>query len=164
MKRTLALLLITLLVIALPALALADTGGTTEQVLVNTLIESAVEIVGAFFIALIGAFGAWLTLQIGKNTKLSSINKAQAEIISLAQQTVGELQQTTVEGLKAAHKDGKLSETEIKELGTLLLDKVTAKMSVSAAQLLTAAKVDVAALIAGAAENWIGTLKQEDAA
>ena len=47
MKRTLALLLITLLVIALPALALADTGGTTEQVLVNTLIESAVEIVGA---------------------------------------------------------------------------------------------------------------------
>ena len=105
-----------------------------------------------------------LTLQIGKNTKLSSINKAQAEIISLAQQTVGELQQTTVEGLKAAHKDGKLSETEIKELGTLLLDKVTAKMSVSAAQLLTAAKVDVAALIAGAAENWIGTLKQEDAA
>lgn len=160
MKRTLMLLLIALLVIALPTLALADTGGTAEQALVNTLIESAVEIVGAFFIALIGAFGAWLTLQLGKSTKLNSINKAQAEIISLAEQTVSELQQTTVEQMKAANKDGKLTPDEIRELGTLLFDKVTAKMSVSAAELLTAAKVDVSALITGAAESWIATIKQ----
>ena len=101
-------------------------------------------------------------MQIGKNTKLNSINKAQAEIIALAEQTVGELQQTTVEEMTAASEDGKLTPDEVTELGTLLLDKVTAKMSVSAADLLTAAKVDVAALIAGAAENWIATLKQRE--
>ncbi len=162
MKKTISLLLIAMLVIALPVMALADSGGTPEQVLLNTLIESAVEIVGAFFIALIGAFGAWLTLQIGKSTKLSSINKAQAEIITLAEQTVGELQQTVVEQMKAASADGKLTPEEIAELGTILLEKVTAKMSISAANLLSAAKVDVAALISGAAENWIAMLKQQE--
>ena len=163
MKKTLSLLLVALLVIALPTLALADTGGmaTAESAIVDVLIESGVEIVSAFFIALIGAFGAWLTLKLGQNAKLSSIHKAQQEVIALTQQTVGELQQTVVDGLKVAHRDGKLTEDEIKALGAELLDKTVVKLSTAAVNLLEAAKVDVSALITGAAESWIAGLKQQ---
>ena len=160
MRKTIALILTILLVAALPAFALADTG-TAETAIVNVLIESSVEIVSAFFIALIGVFGAWLTLKLGQNTKLSSIHKAQQEIITLTQQTVGELQQTVVDGLKAAHKDGKLTEDEIKALGKELLDMTVVKLSTAAVNLLEAAKVDVSALITGAAESWIAGLKTE---
>ena len=162
MRKTIVLILTILLMIALPTLALADTGGTAtaQSTITDVLIESGVEIVSAFFIALIGAFGAWLTLKLGQNAKLSSIHKAQQEVIALTQQTVGELQQTVVDGLKAAHKDGKLTENEIKALGTELLDKTVVKLSTAAVNLLEAAKVDVSALITGAAESWIAGLKQ----
>lgn len=164
MRKTITLILAILLVVALPVFALADAGGTTtaETAIVNVLIESSVEIVSAFFIALIGAFGAWLTLKLGQNAKLSSIHKAQQEVITLTQQTVGELQQTVVDGLKAAHKDGKLTEDEIKALGKELLDMTVVKLSTAAVNLLEAAKVDVSALITGAAESWIAGLKTEN--
>lgn len=160
MRKTIVLILTILLVIALPVFALADTG-TAENAIVNVLIESGVEIVSSVCIALIGAFGAWLTLKLGQNAKLSSIHKAQQEVIALTQQTVGELQQTVVDGLKAAHKDGKLTADEIKALGTELLDKTVVKLSTAAVNLLEAAKVDVSALITGAAESWIIEMKQE---
>jgi hypothetical protein len=156
MKKKLILVMITLLLLALPAVALADTGGTNAA---DILIENAVEIAAAFFIALIGVFGAWLTAKLGKATQLDTVNRAQQELIKLAQITVGELKQTVVDGMKAAHKEGKLTKEEIAQLGQLLYEKTTAKLSTSALEVLTAAQVDISALITGTAEHLIGSMK-----
>ena len=159
MKKKLILVLIALLMLALPAAALADTGGTAGISVADILIENAVNITAAFFIALIGVFGAWLTAKLGKSTQLDTVNRAQQELIKLAQITVGELKQTVVDGMKAAHKDGKLSKEEIAQLGHLLFEKTTAKLSASAMDVLTAAQVDISALITGTAEHLIGQMK-----
>ena len=158
MKKKLVLILIALLMLTLPAVALADTGGTNAA---GILIENAVEIAAAFFIALIGVFGAWLTAKLGKATQLDTVNRAQQELIKLAQITVGELKQTVVDGMKAAHTDGKLTKEEIALLGKSLIDKTTAKLSASALDVLTAAQVDISALITGTAEHMIGQMKAD---
>ncbi len=156
MKKKLILVLVALVLLALPAIALADTGGTNAT---DILIENAVEIAAAFFIALIGVFGAWLTAKLGKATQLDTVNRAQQELIKLAQITVGELKQTVADGMKAAHKDGKLTKEEIVQLGQLLYEKTTAKLSASAMDVLTSAQVDVSALITGTAEQLIAGMK-----
>ena len=157
MKKKLILVLVALLMLALPVAALADTGGTANAT--DILIENAVNIAAAFFIAVIGVFGAWLTAKLGKATQLDTINHAQQELIKLAQITVGELKQTVVDGMKAAHTDGKLTKEEIAHLGQLLFEKTSAKLSASAMDVLTAAQVDIAALITGTAEQLIGQMK-----
>ena len=159
MKKKLILVLIALLMLALPTVALADTGGTVNAT--DILIENAVNIAAAFFIALIGVFGAWLTAKLGKATQLDTVNRAQQELIKLAQITVGELKQTVVDGMKAASKDGKLSKEEIAQLGQMLFEKTTAKLSASAMDVLTAAQVDISALITGTAEHLIGQMKED---
>ena len=161
MKKKLILALIALLMLALPVVALADTGGTADGTVVNILIENAVNIAAAFFIALIGVFGAWLTAKLGKVTQLDTVNKAQQELIKLAQITVGELKQTVVDGMKAASKDGKLTKEEIAQLGRLLYEKTIVKLSASAMDVLTAAQVDISALITGTAEHLIGQMKED---
>ena len=157
MKKKLILVLIALLMLALPAVALAETGGTVNAT--DILIENAVNIAAAFFIALIGVSGAWLTAKLGKATQLDTVNRAQQELIKLAQITVGELKQTVVDDMKAASKDGKLTKDEIVQLGQLLFEKTTAKLSASAMDVLTAAQVDISALITGTAEHLIGQMK-----
>ena len=159
MKKKLILVLIALLMLALPAVALADTGGIVNAT--DILIENAVNIAAAFFIALIGVFGAWLTAKLGKATQLDTVNRAQQELIKLAQITVGELKQTVVDGMKAASKDGKLSKEEIAQLGQMLFEKTTAKLSASAMDVLTAVQVDISALITGTAEHLIGQMKED---
>ena len=159
MKKKLTLVLIALLVLVLPIVALADTGGNVDDTVASILIENAVNIVAAFFIALIGVFGAWLTAKLGKSTQLDTVNRAQQELIKLAQITVGERKQTVVDGMKAANKDGKLTKEEIAQLGQLLYEKTTAKLSASAMDVLTAAQVDISALITGTAEHLIGQMK-----
>ena len=159
MKKKLILVLIALLMLALPAVALADTGGTADATVADILIENAVNIAAAFFIALIGVFGAWLTAKLGKSTQLDTVNRAQQELIKLAQITVGELKQTVVDGMKVASKDGKLSKGEMAQLGQRLFEKTTAKLSASAMDVLTAAQVDISALITGTAEQMIGGMK-----
>ena len=161
MKKKLTLVLIALLVLVLPIVALADTGGNVDDTVASILIENAVNIVAAFFIALIGVFGAWLTAKLGKATQLDTVNRAQQELIKLAQITVGELKQTVVDGMKAASKDGKLSKEEIAQLGQMLFEKTTAKLSASAMDVLTAAQVDISALITGTAEHQIGQMKED---
>ena len=161
MKKKFALVLIALLMLALPAVALADTGGTADVTVTDILIENAVNIAAAFFIALIGVFGAWLTARLGNATQLDTVNHAQQELIKLAQITVGELKQTVVDGMKAASKDGKLSKEEIAQLGQMLFEKTTAKLSASAMDVLTAAQVDISALITGTAEHLIGRMKED---
>ena len=161
MKKKLILVLVAFLMLAIPAAALADTGGSVDATVANILIENAVNIAAAFFIALIGVFGAWLTAKLGKATQLDTVNHAQQELIKLAQITVGELKQTVVDGMKAASKDGKLSKEEVAQLGQLLYEKTTAKLSASAIDVLSAAQVDISALITGTAEHLIGQMKAD---
>ena len=160
MKKKLILVLIAFLTLTLPMVALADTGETVNANVADILIENAVNIAAAFFIALIGVFGAWLTAKLGKSTQLETVNRAQQELIKLSQITVGELKQTLVDGMKAAHTDGKLTKVEIAQLGHLLYEKTTAKLSASAMDVLTAAQVDISALITSATEHLIGQMKE----
>ena len=127
--------------------------------MVDIIMESVVQIVVTLMLTLIGVLGTWLTLKLGKKEELAAINVAQQEVIRLAHLTVEELQQTLVEGLKAAHEDGKLTKEEIAALGEALLDGTIAKMSAPTAKLLAAAAVDTTALILGAGEAWIAKLK-----
>lgn len=127
----------------------------------DTIITIVAQVIATLLITLIGVFGAWLTAKIGKRVELTNINKAKDELIEAAQQTVLELQQTVVEGMKAAAQDGKLTEDEITELSIMLLNKTKQKMSLPSIKLLEAAAVDVNALIRGAGEALIAELHDD---
>ena len=73
--------------------------------------------------------------------------------------TVLELQQTVVDGLKAAAVDGKLTKEEIAKLKNDLISMSMAKLSDTSVKILTAAGVDISAIIAGAAETMVGQMK-----
>ncbi len=126
----------------------------------DAIINVIAQVLATLLITLIGVLGAWLTAKIGKRVELSNINKAKDELILAAQQTVMELQQTVVEGLKDVAIDGKLSEEEITELAGMLINKTKEKMSLPAIKLLEAAAVDVNALIRGAGEALINQMHE----
>lgn len=126
----------------------------------NAIIEVVVNVLAKLAITLIGIFGAWLLQKMAETQKLNNIGKATELLIQAAEATVLELQQTTVEGWKAANADGKLTDFEIKELGVLLLDKTLAKLNEPTVELLKAAGMDIEAMIHGAAEALIARLKE----
>ena len=123
------------------------------------IMENLINIAGAAVIMLLGVLGSYLTIKVGQHEELKSINEAQQEVIKMAQQTVGELQQTVVEKLRAAHSDGKLTKDEIVMLSRQLLELTIKKLSKPTQDLLRAAEVDIVALIQGAGEDWINRLK-----
>lgn len=127
----------------------------------DAIIEVITQVLATLLITLIGVLGTWLTAKVLKRVELTNINKAKDELIEAAQQTVMELQQTVVEGMKSAAQDGKLSEEEITELSIMLLNKTKQKMSLPAIRLLEAAAVDVNALIRGAGEALIAELHDD---
>ena len=127
---------------------------------IEVLMENLINIFAAALMALIGVLGTLITNWLNKRNKLSTINAAQQELIFMAQQTVGELQQTVVRKLKESRTDGKLTEAEIDSLGDELVEKTMEKMCAPTLDLLNAAGVDIVALIHGAAEEWINRGKQ----
>ena len=123
----------------------------------QAVIEMVLSIIATLATTLIGVFGAWLIAQISKNEKLKSIKAATEQVILAAQTTVGELNQTVVSALK---KDGlKLTAEQIADLKDKLLAMAHDKISLPTINLLEAAAVDVNALIVGAGEDFIDTLK-----
>ena len=126
----------------------------------TVIIETAVSIVANLAVTLIGVLGAWLLSRIAMTQQLSTIGTAVGELTAAAEQTVLELQQTTVDGLKEAAKDGKLTQAEITMLGRKLLDGTLAKMSDSGMSVLKAANVDINAIVTGAGEALIAKMKQ----
>ena len=128
--------------------------------MVNVIIENAVQIAATLVVTLIGVFGAWLTAKIGKREELKNISAATEEATKAAEKTVLELQQTTVDKLKEASADGKLTKDEIDELGKLLINGALAKMSDAAKGVLNAAGVDITAIIKGAGEAMIAKAKR----
>lgn len=141
-----------------PTVALADTSDQAvapQGTFIDQMIEAGVQILVTLAITAIGIGGTWLTVQIGKSKKLDSINRAQWEVMQLAQQTAAQLQQTVVDGLKAASKDGKLTPGEISALTSELIEKTKEKMSAATYNLLSSAAVDINALIIGAGEEAV---------
>ena len=120
----------------------------------NVIIENLVQIVATLIVTLIGVLGAWLTAKIAKRAELSNISTATDEAIR-------ELQQTTVDKLKAASADGKLTKAEIAELGKMLIDGSMEKMSDAAKNVLNSAGVDITAIIKGAGEALIASMKEK---
>lgn len=125
----------------------------------NIIIETVVQIFAALLLMLISLLGTWLTAKLAKRTELANIAAATDEATRVAQQTVLELQQTVVDNLKAASADGKLTKEEIAELKELLLDGAMDKLSDTAKNMLTAAGVDISAVIRGAGEAFIRQMK-----
>lgn len=125
-----------------------------EAIILNLLIP----VLSTALVAIIGVLGAKLTSAISKKHGLETVALATDEVIKQAMLTVGELQQTTVEGLKAAHSDGKLTKEEIAKLSQQLLTQTHAKLADPAKDVLAAANVDINALIKGAAEDAIATI------
>ena len=123
-------------------------------------IEVAAEILFMLLVSLIGALGTWVLTKIGKWKELANIAAATDEATDAAQRVVLELQQTTVEAMKAASEDGKLTEAEIEHLGAMLLEKALAQMSEPAKKILAAAGKDVCAIIKSAGEAVILALKK----
>ena len=127
----------------------------------TVIIETVVSIAANLAVTLIGVLGAWLLAQIGKTQQLNTISTAVGELTAAAEQTVLELQQTVVDGLKEVHADGKLTQEEISDLGKKLLDGALAKMSDSGISVLKAANVDINAIVTGAGEALIAKMKTE---
>ena len=125
----------------------------------GVIIETIVSVLANLAVTLIGVACAWLVTQIGKTQKLNTINTAVGELTNAAEQTVWELQQTVVDGLKEASADGKLTQDEITNLGKLLLEGTLAKMSESGIGVLKAANVDINAIVTGAGEALIARIK-----
>ena len=126
----------------------------------DVIMEVAAQIVGTVLLAAVSVAGAWLTAKIGKYQELAAITAATEEVASAAQRTVLELQQTVVDGMKAASADGKLSRAETEQLGRLLLDKTLEQLSQPARQVLEAAGKDVCAIIRSAGEAAVLAIKQ----
>ena len=129
----------------------------------TVIIETIVSLLANLAVTLIGVAGAWLLAQISKTQKLNTINTAVGELTNAAEQTVWELQQTVVDGLKEASADGKLTQDEIANLGKLLLEGTLAKMSESGIGVLKAANVDINAIVKGAGEALIAKIKEGNA-
>lgn len=129
------------------------------ELIVNALIENGVQVAVSLVVALIGVAGTWLSIQIGKVKKLQTVQLATDEAKDAAITTVLELQQTVVDDLKAAAVDGKLTKEEIAKLKNDLISMSMAKLSDTSVKILTAAGVDISAIIAGAAETMVGQMK-----
>lgn len=132
------------------------------QTVVEIVAENIIGWISMVVTILIGAFGAWALKKIGKREGLNGISTATDEVIKMAVITVGELQQTIVNNLKASAADGKLTYDEIDMLGDELINKTLEKIAQPVYNLLNAVGVDVVALIKGAGEDWINSLKNAE--
>lgn len=126
------------------------------ETIIEVVVDALFELVAAGFMILL----AWVGSKIAENKKLANISVAKHEVDDAVFQTVSELQQTVVDGLKAAAEDGKLTPEEITDLGFEVIEGVMRKLSEPSIHLLRAAGVDLEAYIRGAAEKWVATLKE----
>lgn len=125
----------------------------------DVIIENIVRIVAALLMMLISVGGAYLTALIARSEKLKTIGLATQQVVDAAIQTTGELQQTVVGDLKAASADGKLSKEDIDTLYHDVVVLTVDKLSTPTINLLNAVGADIEAIIHGATEDWINTMK-----
>jgi hypothetical protein len=128
----------------------------------EAIITMVMQILGELILGAIGVASAWVLAKMAETKKLQNVAAATHEAQAAAEETVLELQQTVVDGLKAAAADGKLTDVEKCQLNALLMEKALAKISAPAKAVLEAAGKDVATIIRGAAEALIARIKMHN--
>ena len=134
-----------------------------EVLIREVLIEVGTQVLFEILMLIVGVVFAYLGKLISKSKQLEHIAVATDELEKVVKIVVGDLQQTVVDGLKEASKDGKLTEAEISELGKQLVQKVGEQISAPAAKTLYAAGIDVENMIHSIAEAYIARIKREEA-
>lgn len=127
----------------------------------EAMINVGTQIVFDLLMLLVSVLFAYLGKLIAKSKKMEHIAIAMNELERVVTSIVGDLQQTTVDGLKAASENGKLTKNDIEWLGKQLIEKAAAQISSPAAETLTAAGVDIEGMIHSIAESWIAEIKRE---
>ena len=126
----------------------------------EALIEIGTQLLFEIFLLVLSVCFAYVSKAVMKTKKLEHIAIAVDELETVVMAVVGELQQTTVDNLKAASADGKLSKSDIEYLGKQLVDKVAKGLSAPAIDTLNAAEIDVESMIHSFAEAWIAEIKR----
>lgn len=129
----------------------------------EVFIDVGTRVAFELLMLVIGVAFAYLTKLIGKSRKLEHIASAMEELERVVKNVVGDLQQTVVEGLKAASVDGKLSQEEIYDLGKMLVMKVSEQLSDPASTTIQAAGIDMTEAIHSIAEAYIERIKRGNA-
>ena len=127
----------------------------------EVLIEIGTKLAFEILLAVLAIGFASLSKLLAKSQRMNHVALAMNEMEAVVVAVVGELQQTTVDGLKAASDDGKLSKSDIEWLGRLLIDKAAKGMSESAVNTLNAAGDDIESMIHSIAEAYIAQIKRE---
>lgn len=130
--------------------------------MIEIILENLIKILTALVLTLISVGGAYWAKHLGSNQKMQAINGAVQAVLQAAALTAAELQQTVVDSLKESAADGKLSSEEIAWLNKQLLEQTKAKLSVHVYDLINAAGADINALIIGAGEAWVQSLKGKE--
>jgi len=125
----------------------------------NIILPYTLQIVSALVIAAIGVAGTWATAKFAQGKHLDNIASAMDMVTTAAQSTVGELNQTVVEAMKAGN--GKLTQEQKAHLGSELLNMTKQKLAAPVVNLLAATQTDVDAVIQGAAESHLDNLKRQ---
>ena len=126
----------------------------------EALIEIGTQLLFEILLLVLSVSFAYVSKAVTKTKKLEHIAIAIDELETVVMAVVGELQQTTVDNLKAASADGKLSKSDIEYLGKQLVDKVAKGLSTPAIDTLNAAEIDVESMIHSFAEAWIAEIKR----
>ena len=156
-KRIAAVIMILSIAAALGGCAAMED--ETVNAIAMEAISSVLSVVAQLAVAGLSVGLTWCVTRIARTEKFKSISEVLTQLSTTVEDTVGELQQTVVDGLKAAASDGKLTPEEVSALNAKLLDLVKAKMAQPAIDLLSAAQIDINALIIGMAESAIKKMK-----
>jgi len=165
MKKVLSTILLLLLALAMifslcactaPAVITEDGGDTVA----GAAIKVALNVIEALALSAVSIFGAWWAAKAKNKTELQNINIAMRNVETVVRQTVGELKQTVVDGMKEAADNGKLTDRQVDDLKQRLLTMTLGKLDSPTVNLLEAAGMDLCAFITGAAESWIAEQKE----
>ncbi len=110
-----------------------------EANITMTAIEVVAGVVEVGLVGLLALLFAW----IKKNTKSDTVKSAIDLLEQAAKDTVGELQQTLVDGWKEANADGKLTDDEVYRLKKESLSLVKKRIGPAAQEVISTAGIDL---------------------
>lgn len=128
----------------------------------NVLIEALVPVAVQIIVGVVGILGALLIGELRKIKSLQHVTEAVEMLQAAVVDTVYANQQILVDNLKAAAADGKLTPEEIDMLQARTIERVKAKIGPAAANVITAAGIDINQLILDSAEAVVREIKTEN--
>lgn len=128
---------------------------------VNALIQALVPVAVEIIVGVAGIIGSLAIVQLSKSAKFKHVADAIEMLQNAVVDTVYANQQVLVDDLKAAAADGKLSESEIAMLQARTIERAKAKVGPAAANVITAAGIDLDQLILDSAESVVRSIKED---